>query len=483
VKKIQVYILYAFLVAGLGVALLTRCGFLDTERLWPDEALYASYAAQIFKAPAFLFSAEANTHHSALFSLILALGHFWHDSILGDRIMAAALNVTTIFAVFLLGRMMFGVFAGVAAALIMAGNAYYLLQSNLVLIDGALTLGHLLFAMALWRHMATGRRREGVMVGILGIFLVLLKWYAAVFIIPWLVLAYFWSGRVTRRGIGEMVVPLGMIALVFFPYLVFKVIPVMRSGGPVTFFPAPFWYYLEHFPYFLGGLPGTVLWAAGLFYLFKGGNARAQALIIPWILVELVVLSFVSEKDLRYILPVYPCAVLVMGMGISRAVDVFLKHDKLQGVARCGLAFVLLVPVLNLGQGAGAWTLNHSYTGFAEAGQAIKVQDDGRAMVLAGSIRAMHYCSGIREKEFGGRLEPLPRTIQALKDVVSGARSKVILEVDVWEYIQPAWAYPVTSEKLKMLAAMGFVEAKVVFRPIRPGASVPVAWIFTYSPP
>ena len=482
-KKIQVYILYAFLVAGLGVALLTRCGFLDTERLWPDEALYASYAAQIFKVPAFLFSAEANTHHSALFASFLALGHVWHNSILGDRIMATALNVTTIFAVFLLGRMMFGVFVGVAAALIMAANSCYLLEANLVLIDGALALVHVLFAMALWAHMATGRRREGVMVGLLGVFLVLLKWYAAVFIIPWLVLAYFWSGRVTRRGIGEMFVPLGMIVLVFFPYLFLKVIPVMRAGGPITFFPAPFWYYLAHFPYFLGGFSLSIIFLAGFCFMFKEKDARIQALIIPWILVEVTVLSLVSEKDLRYILPVFPCAVLIMGVGVSRAVDVFLKHDVFKGVARCGVAFVLLMPVLNLGQRPGHWSINHSYVGFSEAGEAVKYLDDGHALVLAGSIRAMRYCSGIREKEFGGRLGPLPRTIQELKDVVSGSRTKIILEVDVWEYIQPAWAYPVTSEKLKALAVMGFIESKVVFRQIKPGVSAPVAWILTYSPP
>lgn len=480
-KKTGMYLFYGLVAIGLCWALFTRLGLIVTERLWPDEALYASYAAQIFTSPWFIFSSEVNTHHSALFPSILALGHFFQNSLIGDRIMVASFNFLTILAVFWLGKRMFGVFAGGIAALIMAGNSFYLIQSNLILIDGPLAMGHVFFAMAVWVFISTGRKRAGILAGLLGILLVFLKWYAAFLIIPWFVITFLWSRRVTQQKMKDLYVPLGMILLVFIPYVFFKVIPVLKSGGPATFFPSPFWYYFIHFQDLIGGAAMTIIFLASFFFLLEG-DVRKQALLIPWVIVELAVLSLVSQKDLRYILPLLPCVVIVMGAGIASAVDILFKKEALRDAARCAVAVIFLVPVLTLAHQPMAWSINHNYLGFLEAGEVIKTLDDGKAVVLAGSIRALRFASGIREKEFGGRLEALPKTLQELKERVSLARTKIILEVDIWEYIQPAWVYPVTSEKLEAIRTLGFIERKAIVRRVSGGRERWVAWVFEYIP-
>ncbi len=53
---------------------------------------------------------------------------------------------------------------------------------------------------------------------------------------------------------------------------------------------------------------------------------------------------------------------------------------------------------------------------------------------------------------------------------------RVILEINLWEYVQPDWIWPVTPEKMGAIERIGFHAGKIVWRKTKNGFRA-VIWV------
>jgi len=116
-----------------------------------------------------------------------------------------------------------------------------------------------------------------------------------------------------------------------------------------------------------------------------------------------------------------------------------------------------------------------SYIGLRDVGEYLSNVDHE---IYAGSRRAIRLFSGKEYFEYGGNLKKLPESFD--KFLEDTANKTVSLEIDVWEYTQPSWVYPLNQEKINNLMANGFNISYTANREIN-GQKVTVAAVFTKS--
>ena len=265
------------------------------------------------------------------------------------------------------------------------------------------------------------------------------------------------------------------VCLASIPVLI-KILSIMKAGGPAIFHPAPWWYYFSVHSRILGGLLPLILFIYGGIIL-KAKNYKAFVLLGLWISGYLAVLSCVSEKDTRYMLPVIPCTAIVCGYGLRHAITGFFDSAFMRQTAWRSMMVLLLV-ICAASTFRVVLPNSNRYIGYYEAGEWITKNSRVDSVILAGSIRAIHCVTGIPLKRFGGRLEPLPRSLEELKGELSRTKG-MILEIDAWEYSQPQWAYPWSNEKERELERQtGLRLSKVIYKKIE-GRQAPVVWLLS----
>ena len=455
------------------IAFLVRLNFIPSQRLWPDEALYASQATEIGHNITFLFSQEANEFHVPLFSFFLSWGRSLLDPpIEGYRFLTIVFNWAGLWVTFLLARNMLGVRTAIFALAFLALNRGYFSNAGFILADGLMSATQALFILSLYRLKRFFP--EGVILFLFSaLLLIYLKWYAILFVLP-ITAGYFLSPASFLR-IKKILPWLCVVCFASIPVL-FKILSIMKAGGPAIFHPTPWWFYFSLNSQITGGLLPLIFSVYGLFVL-RIRKPEVFLLLILWLAAYFGILSCVSEKDIRYLLPIMLCIAILGGYGLNRAIQVFFNTALLRQAAfKCITVLLLVFSFLCFLKIDGKFL--HSYTGFYETGEWIKRNSSVDTVILAGSTRAIRFITGIPLKRFGGRLEPLPGSFEDLKTIVLQSKS-VILEIDRWEYTQPQWAYPLTVSKAQALERVaGLHFSKVIYKKYD-GKKIPVVWLFT----
>jgi 4-amino-4-deoxy-L-arabinose transferase-like glycosyltransferase len=122
-----------------------------------DEAVYAGQAAAIAKAPVLKDIFPIFRAHPLLFQFVLALAFAFGVSDLTGRLVAVALSLVTVYLVYRLGKLLYGVKAGLLAGLFFALMPYHVVVSRQVLLDGPLVLCTTLTLFFLARYAMTER--------------------------------------------------------------------------------------------------------------------------------------------------------------------------------------------------------------------------------------------------------------------------------------------------------------------------------------
>lgn len=464
------------LAAILFVALLPRIPYLGTERLWPDEALYARIARGFVADPASLLRREAYLEHLPIVPVILSLGLFFSNSLAGLRLVTLAVNLLGIFATYRLGERIGGPFAGLCAALFLTLNIGYLHHSHLILIDGAFAVAHAGLALALLGVKdQPGWDRHDLLVGVAAVGLAAIKWYAALMVLPIVALYYLAAGgrlAVTGR-LQKVLLPVLCLALFAVPYLIWKAEVLREQGGVAAYFQRPALYYLATAPGFVGGWLALSLVLVGGYFLFRQ-PARVRALLGAFLVVELVAMSLAPEKDGRYILPTLPFLAVLYALGCGGLLERVAKRAP-RGRAQLAAIGILSLQIIPFFVQQGRTHLTSTYTGFLEAGDAVRTLAGPDALILAGSVRAMKYAAG---RGLEDRIQALPGSVDDLRSVLRGHRGRVVLETDRWEYTQPAWIYPWSEAKGESLRSAGFRQAVLVRRSVG-GHVEPVVVVMT----
>lgn len=457
----------------LSTAFYARRQFIPSERLWPDEALYASQATEIGHNMAFLLSREANEFHVPLFSFFLSWGRsLIHPAIEGYRLLAIVFNWAGLLATFLLARNLLGVKTAMFALAFLALNRTYFNNAGFILVDSLLAATQVFFILSLYRMDRVSKRAVAFFL-LSGLLMIYLKWYAILFI--WPITAGYGIDCVSRQNKKNFFLWFFVLCLASIPILI-KIFSIVKAGGPATFHHIPWWYYFSLYLNISGGLLPFIFFVYGALVL-RIKKPKASILLELWLFVYLVVLSCVSEKDVRYVLPVMPCVAIISAFGLKCAIEVFFNNPFMRRAA-LKIIIVLLLLFSLMDTFRAPETDRFGYIGFFEAGEWIKKHGSLDTAIFAGSTRAIRFTTGIPLKRFGGRLEPLPGSLDDLRAALLHSKN-IILEIDRWEYIQPQWAFPVTGEKVQALESLaGLHLAKVIYKNIK-YKRTPVVWLFT----
>ena len=442
-------------------AVLVRLPFLGADRMWPDEALYAWYARQIFLHPQFLFSGEISQFHPPLFAFLMSLGHFLFSSEMACRVVVMLINILGVAGVFFLGNKIKGPFVGCAAAILLSFNPLYLNQSFHILIDGAMCLGIVLVLLSLTDISSPRMLR----VCLSACALVLLKWPGAL-VIPFLIFYFGLTAQgstfVSRVGKGKVPIIAGVVLaaiLLLINGLKFgHFLPDTSALGGI-YLAKPFWYYVSKFHNIIMAVFLIPFFIYGLYLSLFRQESRGLAAAL-WFLIYLAAISWTSEKDLRYALPLLPSIMLLSVLGLDVLLGKIVRDVNLQNAVKIavlillGLFFVLQFPKISRFLTTDA----SQFSGYRETGHLIQehFKTDPQAMVVTTSVRAVQYYADINASDNLKRIVSTPQTKEAFLGFVKAAPQSLVVVVDYWERTQPAWIFPVTPEVLMTFKEAGF---------------------------
>ncbi len=487
--------LYPFIVIGI-VALFSQMGYpyLSTQCLWPDEALYSWYAKRVFLDPSLIFSKEIIEFHPPLFSVLLALSYRIFPNDIAYHFLPFLVNILGIILIYRLGTKIKDRFTGLCAAVNLAFNSSYIRISTHILIDSTLCVLIILLANVLLDFYTTPSSkplRKQAIIGLIGAFIILLKW-SGVLAIPFLLLyaLFVTPGISLRYRLKNIALPLTILCLTAAFLLLnnFMKLGHLLANNTSAFqgkyLIEPLGYYFSNFgnivtlPYLL---PFFVF---GLLIIFTKRNP-AHTLLAVWFFVFIVGISLTSEKYLRYSLLILPAVLLICSVGLSALIDRYTKTPK-QKIAVEWLVITILFSSYVMTLPRTQQLLNKStaaYTGFKEAGLFIKKEAGRDTIIMAASPRTIRYYSGINFWEFGGGIISVPMDRRLFEETIENTPGPLIVEIDLWErFTQPPWLYPTSDGTRQYMISLGFQLVKVIAREVlgENGAHgvIPVIWIF-----
>ncbi len=493
-KQAEKYAGYVILGLVLFISAIVRFQYMFTQRLWPDEALYAWSASRIFANPLMVFSAEVNEFHPPLFAALLSLGNFLGPGLTGYQLVSLFAGLLGIYIIYYVGKNIHSDFVGASSALVLAFNFVYLKFSAKILMDALFMAVFLLFLYTLGKVDKNSNERIDQQVGLWAAILIGIKW-TGLLCVP-IVLAYYLiiakgnKKKLYRKIIVPLAIILGWIGALFIVNY-FQMGSVMPDLATITkkTQETPAWFYFPNLVKTLDHwylVPFVFIGIAGL---FKDRRNSCISLITGWI-VCLIGLSLAPERILRYSLPYLPIMIIFAMIGVSLCIQKYVHRREERPLWR-------LIVILFLGfiafnryphlefmlneenkfsnefSGAGQWVRNHAQTD---------------ALIVSSSYRQIRYFSGINFARFGGRLIELPDSGQELAKIVNTARRPVILEVDNWGKQGKLLVDPATNNGITQLEEMGFV-IKYTAGKMRyqtkdeEGLIAPALWIFEKEHP
>jgi 4-amino-4-deoxy-L-arabinose transferase-like glycosyltransferase len=443
--------------------------------MWPDEALYAWYAKQIFAHPLFLFSGDISQFHPPLFPLLLSIGHFFFQPEQACRVVVFLINILGITGIYLLGTRIQGRFLGCFAAMMLSFNPLYFTMASFILIDGALAVFMILFFYVL-AGVSDGKiARQDFYLGCAAMALILLKWSAGL-ILPFLFLYYLLAfSRLTfRERLIKAAVPLIFGAFTV-GILLWHNYAVSGNYLPKVFevsdgsYRQPFFYYFNKFIGNSVYAPFVPFFILGLWLTFRSDNRNCWVQGF-WVVFALLSISAMPNKDFRFMLPIIPSIALVTGMGADAFLSRVEKKAALLFLKPLCLILIFGFFVFCKYPKIEKYMVDQSfnYVGFQAAGTYVKekVALSPDTLILASSPRAIRYYTDIDFKKAGGKLSHIPEHEAEFTDMIENSSSDVILVIDIWEWAQPQWIYPVEDRHFKFLEGLGFQLERVINRDI-----------------
>jgi hypothetical protein len=389
--------------------------------------------------------------------------------------MVLGANILGVAAIYFLGMKIRGRFLGALAAIMLSFNLMYFEMSSCILIDGFLAVFTIGFFYVLTWISQKEVTRQDFYLGFAVMALILLKWSGGM-MLPFLFCYYFLAFPDLTFGerFRKVIVPFTFGA-VMVGILLWHNYAILGNWLPKVFgasdgsYREPFFYYYDHFlgntcvalflPFFVFGLWMTLksddrnYWVHGL-----------------WVVFSFLIISAMPNKDLRFMLPIVPSIILVTAMGIDAVLSKIEKHRFLFFIKPLCLILIfgsfLFVEYPKIEK--RMVEKSHGYTGFPAAGAYIKkeIARSPDTLVVASSPRMIRYFTDINFKEFGGNLSKIPENEAGFISMIQSSSSDIVLVLDIWEWAQPKWIYPLVDKHLKSFADLGFKLERVINRDV-----------------
>ena len=303
------------LALGLAVRLINLNAFGFNS----DEAVYAGQAASIAGNPLFVNQFPVFRAHPLLLPTLLSPLFSSGTPDLRGRVVVAFFGVATIFAVYLLGKELYGPKTGILGALVLALMPYHMVVTRQLLLDGPAVLWITLSFWMLARFVRTDRF-EWLAASAATLGLGVLTKETSIVLAGSVVIFLLVSTEVRRPG-RAVTLSLGVLAAatLVFPlaiklagrsstgqsYLVWQLTRTSNHAGT---------FYLTVIPSAIGWL---VVAAAIGALLFRINRSWRELLLVLWIVVPFVVMEIYPLKGYQYLLPIAPAVALLAARALT----------------------------------------------------------------------------------------------------------------------------------------------------------------------
>jgi 4-amino-4-deoxy-L-arabinose transferase-like glycosyltransferase len=490
-----------FLIIGIYL----RLKFLFIESIWHDEASYMWQMQQLFN-PAYISSTRIQEPFALV---IMRIYSIVFEPFIAGRLMGLTFGVAGLVLIYFLGSEVRNKFVGLSAMLLLTFHHVFWYLTEKALLDVPITTMFILVAyvvvklekdekpffiqqfpewiktnfwsillgIVLLATMLT--KRSGILALVfVGIYFVLtrrLKWDKKAIYSLSIPISFLVVGSIIYYILFQK-----LILRTFFLYL-FDVRSINQPFNYINLLPSLFSTYV------------LLFFVIGMIFSFIY-RKKTDILLLSWFWTVLVFFSIsIGGNALpRYILPLVPVAFIFTAIVMSE-LRIYLKSLFKLNIPR--VVFLILVILLCIPMFQQGTTLNvqkaDSYIGFREAGEWLSDNIPEDAIIYVGSPAAIRIFSGFEyvnedySANFGspdGKIYySIPKDVRVFEDMVLSQTKQVYLELDIWEYANQGWAYPLSQEKFEYLQSIGFVPVKVVERTLQTPEGprlVPVIFIF-----
>ena len=253
----------------------------------------------------------------------------------------------------------------------------------------------------------------------------------------------------------------------------FVIMNIIHFGGLTTASPGEFvsavkttkvsmWLPIKTLPFVLTWYTLPFLILGLLFFLVY--RRKENILLLSWLIAILGFFVFISPNVVpRYLIPIAPASFLISAFAISELRVYIKKLGKIDIKKWIFIVIILLlmIPIYKQGDNL-VRSKAYTYTGFKEAGEWLRLNAESDATIFSDSTRTLRLFSGKEFDMYGGVLKGPAKEKKDFEEQIKKEKLPVYLVVDVWEYIQPIWMYPLNQEKLDYIHNLGFELMEVV---------------------
>jgi hypothetical protein len=289
-----------------------------------DEAVYAGQAAALAGDPTLAGLFPVFRAHPLLLQTMLSLGFSGGVSDIGARFLSVVFGLSTVVAVYVLGKLLYGRKVGLVAAFFLAVMPYHVVVTRQVLLDGPETFFVVVALYCMVRFCVEETPRWLYAAAAVTGLALLTKETAVILVLALFV--FFVLRREFHIRLGDLLIALGILAAVVIAYPLSLSLSGRASTGQNYLVWQLFrranhgiWFYGETVPPAIG--PAVVALAAGGLWLLRGQGTWREWLLACWMAVPLVFFHLWPVKGYQYLLPIAPVvAVLAARTAVHVAV-------------------------------------------------------------------------------------------------------------------------------------------------------------------
>lgn len=489
------------------VAFLIRLRYIGQESIWNDSAVHLWYAIKVLQEPLFIFSRQYLLGDYTIPQTIMSFFYLFTGNILlAGQIITMLYALIGIIFIYLLGTELKNKFAGILAAILLTFNHIAWFYGARPLGDSPLLTTTIILLYCMVRLEKEKTAKWGIFSGIFFIAAIFTKVQAMLFSLAVIIYVLLFKRKEMFKERGTLyswIIPAAFLLLAHvFGKIVFNASILDRvfklfldtRGMPFGFEAFGMINWIFSWQLLLLSVLGLILI---LFYKEKKYYFSITLFFFYWLFFEVNV----DNTQDRYILPLFAVGIILAVFALEEIRSFFeLLFGKNKIFYLIPIILVLFIS-WNYYQTGDSLIYNKtfSYTGYQEAGQWIKDNVPITDPIFAGEYRSMRLFTerefgGPPPEEYGGTIINLrsPYRYTEIYDNVSqknfeedvlnwSKNSDIYLEIDIWEYYQPKWYFPLSQKSLEYFTNFGFNLVKVIERDVMTNEGpkkVPVIFIF-----
>lgn len=457
-------------------AIFTRIHFQFTDSIWNDEAVNMWNSYSITQGDIFDREVISEGFVPKIMSAFFIL--FTSNSFNAVRLTGLIFSLLGIVFIYLLGRELKDDLTGIIAAILLTAHHLYGYISAKGILDVPLTAMCIITAYCIIKMEHSDYKLWPILAGLFLILTMFTKQAGVLMLIIAIIYlaitrrGLFFKDKKVRYALGIPIIFLILGDTIY--YVLFKGSMIKSLGywlfsirglidQPLNYTKILFTFILN--PWIIIFLViGIIL---TLFYKKKEPIFVFIWMLVIWIFFDV---NIAGTTLPRYLLPLVPAAILIASFAIAEIgefVQVFTK--KRITFVLIILAILIAIPFYRNGVALHE-SKAYTYSGYQEAADWLTRNIEDNAVVFAGSPRTMRGLTRWQYYEFppgqllGGRIyylrsEKYIEDINAFeKDLEENLKKSipVYLEIDIWEYTQPSWYFPINQDSINYFTSIGF---------------------------